>query len=150
MLTLISQTRQLNHLVEDLHDMVQADSYQLVFEKKEIDMIPLVELADELFEPLAQEDGLALHTSTPEQTPILSGDRYRLIQALQSLLANGLRHAHGRVDLRPWQEGETACMEVAEVIVEASGGRIAAASEGVGMGTAVRFELPIFSRLEDS
>jgi signal transduction histidine kinase len=34
-------------------------------------------------------------------------------------------------------------LAIAEAIVEAHGGRITANSEGVGKGTAVRFELPM-------
>ncbi|HUS94679.1 MAG TPA: ATP-binding protein [Patescibacteria group bacterium] len=112
--TLYSQTRQLNHLVDDLHDIAHADADQLPLEKTEIDMIPLVEQAGELFEPLAQENGLTLQLSTPEKMPVLLGDRNRLIQMMQNLLANGLRHARSRVELRLWQDGEMACVEVAD------------------------------------
>ena len=42
------------------------------------------------------------------------GDRNRLIQVLQNLLGNGLRHAHSRLDLRLWTEGEMAVVEVAD------------------------------------
>ena len=182
MFTLYSQTRQLHHLVDDLHDMAQADAHQLPLDKTDINMIALIAQAGELFEPLALEDGIALHTSTPEQTMILLGDRNRIIQVLQNLLGNGLRHAHSRIDLRLWLEEEMACVEVAddgdgitaehlpyifdrfyradpsrsrelggsglglaiaEAIVEAHGGKITANSEGVGKGTAVRFELPM-------
>ena len=182
MFTLYSQTRQLHHLVDDLHDMAQADAHQLPLDKTDINMIALIAQAGELFEPLALEDGIALHTSTPDQTMILLGDRNRIIQVLQNLLGNGLRHAHSRIDLRLWLEGEMACVEVADdgdgitaehlpyifdrfyradpsrsrelggsglglaiakAIVEAHGGKITANSEGVGKGTAVRFELPM-------
>ena len=102
LLTLYSQTRQLNHLVDDLHDLAQADAHQLPLDKTEIDMNALVEQAGELFEPLASEAGLTPHTSTPKQKVIVLGDRNRLIQVLQNLLGNGLRHAHSRLDLRLW------------------------------------------------
>jgi len=191
MFTLYSQTRQLHHLADDLHDMALADdlhdmaladAHQLPLDKTDINMIALIAQAGELFEPLALEDGITLQTSTPEQTMILLGDRNRIIQVLQNLLGNGLRHAHSRIDLRLWLEEEMACVEVAddgdgitaehlpyifdrfyradpsrsrelggsglglaiaEAIVEAHGGRITANSEGVGKGTAVRFELPM-------
>ena len=84
MFTLYSQTRQLHHLVDDLHDIAQADAHQLPLDKTDINMITLIAQAGELFEPLALEDGIALHTSTPEQTPDLLGDRNRMIQVLQN------------------------------------------------------------------
>jgi signal transduction histidine kinase len=65
-----------------LHDFAQADAHQLPLEKTDIDMNALVEQAGELFEPLAEEAGLTLHTSTPEQTVTVLGDRNRLIQVL--------------------------------------------------------------------
>jgi CheY-like chemotaxis protein len=61
MLTPCSQTRQLNHLVDYLHDMAQADGHQLPLDKTDINMIALIEHASELFEPLASEAGLTLH-----------------------------------------------------------------------------------------
>jgi signal transduction histidine kinase len=114
MLTLYSQTRQLYNLVDDLHDIAQADAAQLLLEKMELDLNALIAQAGELFTPLAQEACLTLHTSTPQQTVMVLGDRNRLIQVLQNLLGNGLRHALSQVDLRLWSEGEMACVEVAD------------------------------------
>ncbi len=114
MLTLYSQTRQLHHLVDDLHALAQADAQQLPLKKVELDFNALIEQAGELFTPLAAEAGLTLHTSTPQPTVMVLGDRNRLIQVLQNLLGNGLRHAHSRLDLRLWTEGEMACVEVAD------------------------------------
>lgn len=78
MFTLCSQPRQLHHLVDDLHDLAQADAQQLLLDKTEIDLIALIEQAGELFAPLAQEDKITLHLATPEQMPVLLGDRNRL------------------------------------------------------------------------
>lgn len=77
-------------------------------------MIAFTEQAGELFEPLAQESGITLHLSTPDQMPVVVRDRARLIQVYQNLLANGLLHAHSRVDVRLWQDGETACVAVVD------------------------------------
>ena len=112
--TLYSQTRHLNHLVNDLHDLAQAEVNKLSLDKAEIDLIALLEQAVELFQPLAEENGITLHLDTPDRLPLVSGDRARLIQVLQNLLANGLRHADKRVDLRLWQAGEKVCIEVVD------------------------------------
>jgi signal transduction histidine kinase len=119
--TLYSQTRQLNHLVDDLHALAQADAHQLPLHIGDIDMVGLIEQAGELFEPLAQEDNINLCLSTPDNLPVLRGDRARVIQVVQNLLTNAMRHADSRVDVRLWQHGKSVCVDV-----ENDGGGIAA------------------------
>jgi signal transduction histidine kinase len=97
---------QVNHLVDDLHDLAQAVAHQLPLDKTEPDLNALIEQAGELLTPLAGETGLTLHTPVPEETVMVRGDRNRLIQVLKNLLGNGLRYAHSRLDLRPWTEEE--------------------------------------------
>jgi len=110
--TLYSQTRQLNHLVDDLHALSQADAQQLPLHTTDIDMIALIGQAAELFEPLAQEDGISLRLFVPDAMSGVRGDRARVIQVMQNLLVNAIRHARSRVDVRLWQHGETACVEI--------------------------------------
>jgi signal transduction histidine kinase len=125
-------------------DLTTTGAHQLTLEKTDVDMNALVKQAGELVELLAEEAGLTLHTSIPEQIPVLLEDRNRLRQVIQNLLANGLRSARSRIGLRLWQVGGSGLgLAIAEAIVEAHGGRITTISEGIGQGTAVCFELPM-------
>lgn len=110
--TLYSQTRQLSHLVTDLHDLSRANAKQLSLAKTEISFNALIDQAMELFVPLAEETQVTLHATIPEQTILIRVDRNRLIQVMQNLLGNAVRHANKRVDLRLWQSDTMAIVEI--------------------------------------
>ncbi len=112
--TLYSQTHQLNHLVTDLHDLSRANVNQLPLTKIELSLNALIEQAQELFTPLAEEAQVTLHATIPEETISIRADRHRLIQLLQNLLGNAVRHANKRVDLSVWQRGTMAIVEISD------------------------------------
>lgn len=96
---LYDQTRQLNHLIDDLHDLAQAEANRLPLNKTTIDLGELVAQAGDIFAPLAESEGIALHIETPQIVTPFKGDRARLMQVLQNLVANGLRYAHSELRL---------------------------------------------------
>ncbi len=112
--TLYSQTHQLNHLVTDLHDLSRANVKQLPLTKTEMSLNALIDQARELFTPLAEEAQVTLHATIPEEIISIRADRNRLIQLLQNLLGNAVRHANERVDLRVWQSGTMAIVEISD------------------------------------
>jgi hypothetical protein len=52
-------------------DLTTTGAHQLTLEKTDVDMNALVKQAGELVELLAEEAGLTLHTSIPEQIRVL-------------------------------------------------------------------------------
>lgn len=112
--TLYDQTRHLHHLVNDLHDLAQAEAHKLPLNLIGVDLIALVQQAGAIFDPLAQEDGIDLRVITPDVLPIVRGDRARLIQVLQNLLANALRYAEEQITLCLWREGSSAYIEISD------------------------------------
>ena len=112
--TLYRQTHQLNHLVTDLHDLSRANVKQLQLTKTELSLNALIDQAQELFSPLAEEAQVTLHATIPEQTIIIRADRNRMIQLLQNLLGNAVRHANKRVDLSVWQRDTMAIVEISD------------------------------------
>lgn len=91
---LYSQTRHLIRLVNDLHELVQAESGQLPLEKTPVDLSALVAETLLAVEPLAAEKGIALSQDTAA-LPEIMADPFRLRQVLFNLLSNALRHTPG-------------------------------------------------------
>lgn len=90
---LYDQTRHLSRLVQDLHDLAQAEARELPLNIVQVDVVALVRAAVQSFAPLAEEDGVRLQEDFPETELAVRADPARLTQVVQNLLANALRHA---------------------------------------------------------
>jgi signal transduction histidine kinase len=89
---LYDQTRHLHRLVNDLHELAQAEAGRLPLTRAPLDLAALAAEAVDVFVPIAEMEEVAL-TFGAQTTPLLvNADRARLMQVLQNLLANALRH----------------------------------------------------------
>lgn len=88
---LYGQTRHLIRLVNDLHELAQAEAGQLPLERVAVDLNRLVAETMQAIEPLAAEKGIALRDQTPA-LPAIAVDPIRIRQVLFNLLSNALRH----------------------------------------------------------
>jgi signal transduction histidine kinase len=89
---LYDQSRHLNRLVNDLHELAQADAHQLPLHRQSTDVNRLVQSAVDMLEPLADEKMVKVTVATAAPIPALSVDQARLTQAVQNLLTNAVRH----------------------------------------------------------
>ncbi len=89
---LYDQSRQLNRLVNDLHELAQADAHQLPLHRQRTDVETLVHRAVAMIEPLADEKAIHVTVSHGGDLPPVEVDRARLTQAVQNLLTNAVRH----------------------------------------------------------
>jgi signal transduction histidine kinase len=89
---LYDQTRHLIGLVNDLHELAQAEARQLPLYRQRINVNELVQSAAEILEPIAEQEGVALAVQLPPAPLCLEADKARLMQVLQNLLGNALRH----------------------------------------------------------
>lgn len=105
---LYNQTRLLNRLVNDLHELAQADAGQLSLNRQLVDLNQLVTEMVEIYAPTAEEDGIQLQTELTSLPP-LSADPGRLTQILHNLLANALRHtpAGGAITIKTTAQATT-------------------------------------------
>ncbi|MEL6406066.1 MAG: ATP-binding protein [Chloroflexota bacterium] len=98
--TLYTQVRQLNHLIDDLHDLAQAEANQLQLHMQDVQVDALVKQAVEIFSPLASETDIIIETYIIDNLPIILADRKRLMQVLQNLLSNAIRYARSEIHVR--------------------------------------------------
>lgn len=113
------QTRLLNRLVNDLHELTQAEANQLHLNLQPTDVNVLVEHAVSVFLPFAENEGIAVELCLPPRALLAQADPMRLTQVVTNLLSNALRHtpqggavwvtvqqADGQVDLVVRDNGE--------------------------------------------
>lgn len=89
---LYDHTRFLSRLVNDLHELAQAEAKKLPLDRQAIDLGQLIKNSVETFQPTAEAKQVALRVELPATLPPISVDAARLRQVLQNLLANALRH----------------------------------------------------------
>jgi len=89
---LYDQTRHLSQLVEDLHELAQAEARQLPLNRSQVNVVPLVDSVTAVFQPIAVGGGVTLQTDLPDDLPTIYADCDRLTQVLHNLLSNALRH----------------------------------------------------------
>ncbi len=93
---LYAQTSHLIRLVNELRELALAEASQLPLDKQAIDLGQLIQETVAVFDPLAEEQSIALTAQIAPDLPTVLADRMRLRQVLHNLLANALRHTpHG-------------------------------------------------------
>lgn len=113
---LYDQTRHLSRLVNDLHELAQAEARQLPLDRRPVDLNEVVQAAVELLEPVAELEGIHLDTRLPGHPVMVNGDGARLMQICQNLLSNALRHtpAGGTITVTVEATGDEASLTVAD------------------------------------
>jgi len=89
---LYDQTRHLSRLVDDLRELAQAEAKQLPLDKVSVDLAELALEVVAIYEPIAETSGIELQTRISEGLPSIQGDHARLMQCLQNLINNAIRH----------------------------------------------------------
>jgi signal transduction histidine kinase len=178
-------TRFLSRLVNDLHELAQAEAKQLPLDRQKTDLTQLITATSDTFRPDAETKEVTLNVDLSTDLPAIQVDAARLKQVLQNLLVNALRHtpAGGTITVGAEADTHTVCLTIADTgegippehlahifdrfyradparsrdrggaglglaivraIVEAHGGTITVASEGVpGQGSTFTIQLPV-------
>ena len=82
----------LERLVEDLRLLTMAESHQLVFEKRELDLIEIARRSISMFQPEAEEKKISLELVTSLENAFIVADPLRTEQVIGNLLSNALRY----------------------------------------------------------
>jgi two-component system sensor histidine kinase BaeS len=182
---LYDETRLLSRLVNDLHELAQAEAGHLALNRQPTQLAELVRSTAAAFGAAADAKGVTLNWQIPTDLPSVMADAARLTQVLHNLLDNALRHTPtgGAISLRAgcdagevWLDvqdsgegiaaqdlprvfdrfyradparsrasgGAGLGLAIVRAIVEAHGGRVSAASQGVpGQGSIFTLRLPV-------
>jgi signal transduction histidine kinase len=111
---LTSQTRHLIRLVNDLHEISQAETKQLPLNLINADVVELVQQTVDMFIPMVEEKKITLTCDLPAELPPVKVDISRLRQVLHNLLANAVRHtpSEGDITIKARRESDTVQIAV--------------------------------------
>ena len=99
--TVYEETQLLSRLVNDLHELAQAEAGRLPLHLQPLDAAETVTRIVVDFQSLAAQRGVTLMGEPPAHTLMVAADPDRLQQILNNLVGNALRHtpADGRVEI---------------------------------------------------
>lgn len=111
---LYEQTRLLGRLVNDLHELSQAEAKQLPLNLSTVDAAQLVRDQAETFGGLAEQAGVALKIDVPETSLPIRIDSARLSQIIGNLIMNALSHtpSGGSITVQAKPAGEMLTLSV--------------------------------------
>ncbi len=113
---LLEQTELLSHLVNDLHELAQADSKQLYIDQQALDLSDLLTRVTQKFQPVAELQSVRLVLQVPSDDVKLTADSRRIQQVLNNLLQNALVHtpAGGIITLSLARDGDCARLAITD------------------------------------
>jgi heavy metal sensor kinase len=100
----LQDVERLSHIVKSLILLAQAESGQLLLQKAEVDLTPVIQDLVSQFEIPAEERGIKLATVLPPQCRALV-DRVQFERLISNLLSNAVKYCHAggqiRIELNP-------------------------------------------------
>lgn len=113
---LVDQTHHLTALINDLHELAQAEAQQLPMDKQPTDVAQLVKDVTAVFKPAAAARQIDLRVELLGAIPTLDVDASRMRQVLHNLLDNALRYTpeNGRIRITVEQTAAGLQIQVAD------------------------------------
>jgi PAS domain S-box-containing protein len=90
--TIESSTAWMHRLIEDLLDVASVEAGRLNLDREPQDLVRVISEATMMLEPLVAEKSLTLHEDLPEYLPRASVDARRIVQVLENLVSNAVKH----------------------------------------------------------
>lgn len=123
---IMRQSNRLNLILDDLLQLSQIESGQVLFRHEPVDLRALLERTVAVIKPLADKKHHTIELSLPNEFLVTEGDEERLAQVFINLLENAVKYTpdHGRVsvDIRTAAPSRTTVQHtMIEIVVADSG-----------------------------
>lgn len=92
---LYSEVTRLNRMVVDLRLLSQSEAGALTLNLQPVSAKNLLDQTRELFDLRAKEQNISLTTDAETALPMVLGDEMRLVQVMENLVSNAIRHTPG-------------------------------------------------------
>ena len=131
-LTIIDQeSDRLTKLINNFLDLSKIEAGRMQWENSEQSLVPIVQNAINITQALAKESNLTVEFNPPENLPVVSCDRDRLVQVVTNLLSNSIKFT---------PEGGKITVGIKAVAANGSGGDsgtivVSVADNGIGIAT---------------
>lgn len=90
--TIEGSTEWMNRLIEDLLDVARLEAGGLILDREPRDLVRVISEATLMLEPLISEKSLTLREELPDYLPIANVDARRIVQVLENLVSNAVKH----------------------------------------------------------
>ncbi|MCC8985446.1 MAG: cell wall metabolism sensor histidine kinase WalK, partial [Nitrospira sp.] len=123
---IMRQSNRLNLILDDLLQLSQIESGQVLFRREPVELRALLERTVAVIKPLADKKHHTIELSLPDEYVVLEGDEERLVQVFINLLENAVKYTpdQGRISMsiRHAAQSRTASPRpLIEVVVADSG-----------------------------
>ncbi len=110
----LEETYLLERLVEDLRLLTVAESHQLSFEKREVDLVDIAQRSIGMFQPEADENKVNLDLALSIDKALVIADPIRTEQVIGNLLSNALQYipAGGRIWIDISRQGDELAISI--------------------------------------
>ncbi len=98
--TIESSTAWMNRLIEDLLDVARVEAGRLALERSPHDLVRVISEATVMLEPLIAEKSLTLREELPDYLPRANVDSRRIVQVLENLVSNAVKHTAAGGEIR--------------------------------------------------
>ncbi|HJR65316.1 MAG TPA: ATP-binding protein [Gemmatimonadaceae bacterium] len=98
--TIESSTAWMNRLIEDLLDVARVEAGRLALERNPHDLVRVISEATMMLEPLIAEKSLTLREELPDYLPRANVDSRRIVQVLENLVSNAVKHTAAGGEIR--------------------------------------------------
>jgi two-component system phosphate regulon sensor histidine kinase PhoR len=89
---MMQQGERMRRLIDDLLSLSRVELKAHVQPEATLDLVPLVRHTCDALKPVADEAGVAIELTLPEEPAIVRGDRDELIEVLENLIENSLKY----------------------------------------------------------